>query len=393
MEEVRRIGVVGSGFISRGLILALASIADLSVTKVLTRTNPVHRSDFPRADLLTNSVDELIDHADLVVECSGDVLHATEIVDRVMQAGLPVVTMDPEFQITTGSYFADKGVLTEAEGDQPGCLAALRENVVQMGFQPLVYGNIKRYLNRNPSLEEMRFWARKQGISLQQVTAFTDGTKVQIEQALVANGLGAEIVVTGMLGVSSADVQTGGCLLADGAKRLGFPISDYILSPSAPAGIFIAAEHQDEQREYLRYLKLGDGPYYVLLQNFHLCHLEIQKTIRRVLSGGPVLINNTAHPRISVASISKEALQPGTFVERGMGSFLVRGEAVRITDMPDHVPIGLLDGATIVRNIEPGRYIRFDDVELPDSLALKAWRHITEGVLQGQRPLLRRIVG
>ncbi len=268
MSTSYRIGVVGSGFIARGFVMAMQHVKDLRVTRVLTRTDPRTRKDFPRPELLTNSLDDLIEHADLVVECSGDVLHATEVVHRVLEAGLPVVTMDAEFHITTGSYFVDRGLLTEAEGDQPGCLAALRENILQMGFRPLVYGNIKRFLNHNPTPEEMHFWARKQGITLAQVTAFTDGTKVQIEQALVANGLGADIAVRGMLGIPSPDVEAGARMLADGARRLGHPISDYVLSPGAPAGVFIAAEHDEYQRDYLQYLKLGDGPYYVLLQQF-----------------------------------------------------------------------------------------------------------------------------
>ncbi len=380
MSASYRIGVVGSGFIARGFVMAMQHVKDLRVTRVLTRTDPRTRKDFPRPELLTNSIDDLIEHADIVVECSGDVVHASEVVDRVLQAGLPVVTMDAEFHVTTGSYFVDRGLLTEAEGDQPGCLAALRENILQMGFRPLVYGNIKRFLNHNPTPEEMHFWARKQGITLPQVTAFTDGPKVQIEPALVANGLGAEIAVRGMLGIPSPDVEAGARMLADGARRLGHPISDYVLSPGAPAGVFIAAEHDEYQRDYLQYLKLGDGPYYVLLQPFHLCHLEIQKTIRRVLFEQRILLNNTAYPRISVAAVAKRRLAKGTRIERGIGSFEVRGEAIRILDEPDHVPIGLLANAVLTRDVDAGELIHFDDVELPDTLALHAWQTVLERV-------------
>lgn len=380
MSASYRIGVVGSGFIARGFVMAMQHVKDLRVTRVLTRTDPRTRKDFPRPELLTNSIDDLIEHSDIVVECSGDVVHASEVVDRVLQAGLPVVTMDAEFHVTTGSYFVDRGLLTEAEGDQPGCLAALRENILQMGFRPLVYGNIKRFLNHNPTPEEMHFWARKQGITLPQVTAFTDGTKVQIEQALVANGLGADIAVRGMLGIPSPDVEAGARMLADGARRLGHPISDYVLSPGAPAGVFIAAEHDEYQRDYLQYLKLGDGPYYVLLQPFHLCHLEIQKTIRRVLFEQRILLNNTAYPRISVAAVAKRRLAKGTRIERGIGSFEVRGEAIRILDEPDHVPIGLLANAVLTRDVDAGELIHFDDVELPDTLALHAWQTVLKRV-------------
>jgi len=183
MECMRRIGIVGTGFLARGFVMALEEQKDLIVSKVLTRTSIQERTDFPRQDLLTNSVDELIDNSDLIVECSGDVIHATDIVDKVLSASLAVVTMNSELQVTTGSYFVGRGFITEAEGDQPGCLAALRENVVQMGFRPLVYGNIKGFLNHHPTRAEMEFWARKQNLSLEQVTSFTDGTKIQFEQA------------------------------------------------------------------------------------------------------------------------------------------------------------------------------------------------------------------
>ena len=45
---------------------------------------------------------------------------------------------------------------------------------------------MKGFLNHHPTPGEMRYWAKRQGISLRQVTSFTDGTKIQIEQAFVA---------------------------------------------------------------------------------------------------------------------------------------------------------------------------------------------------------------
>lgn len=376
MEHISRVGIIGSGFLAKGLVVALEEQEDLLVSKVLTRTNIQKRSDFPRQDLLTNSIDELVNNSDLVIECSGDVIHATEMINEVVLASIPVVTMDSELQVTTGSYFVRRGFITEAEGDQPGCLAALRENVVQMGFRPLVYGNIKGFLNHSPTREQMEFWAKKQNISLDKVTSFTDGTKIQFEQALVANGLGAGIAVNGLLGIASEDVNTGAQTLAEKAKNLGYPISDYILSPKSPSGVFIVAEHDERQKMYLGYYKLGEGPYYVLLQSFHLCHLEIAKTVRRVINGGGVLLNNTENPKISIAAIAKRSLNPGYIIRRGIGSFDVRGVTVKIADNQKYVPIGLLAGAVVARHIEPGQHITFSDIELPDSLALRAWQEV-----------------
>jgi len=378
MQNIRRIGVVGTGFIANGLVMALEKQSEFIVSKVLTRRNLQNCLDFHNQDLLTNSMDELIFHSDLVVECSGDAIYGTAVLHKAMAASLPVVTMDAELQVTSGSYLAGRGFITEAEGDQPGCLASLRENVMQMGFTPSVYGNIKGFLNLAPTLEEMRYWSQKSGISLEMVTSFTDGTKVQIEQALVANGLGAGIAQPGLLGIASEDVNAGANLLALEAKRLGFPISDYIISPKAPPGVFIAAWHDERQKDALAYFKLGKGPSYTLLQTYHLCHLEIIKTIRRVAQGGGVLLNNSLLPSISVAAIAKRPLVPGHTIKKGIGSFDVRGIAVTIIDNPQHIPIGLLAEATVKNHIEPGQQIHFSDVDIPESLALKAWMDIMQ---------------
>ena len=379
-SSVTRIGIVGTGFIGQGIVLALESQKDLQVTKVLTRRKINPEFKFVRPELLTDSIDELIENSDLIVECTGSVLWATLVLDRVLEANIPVVTMDSEVHITTGSYLAQKGLITEAEGDQPGCLAALRESAIQMGFKPLVYGNIKGFMNLAPTPEDMAYWSHKQGISLDQVTSFTDGTKVQIEQAFVANGLGADVLQDGLMGPSSDDVFTGGVQIAEAAKQLGRSVSDYILSPKSPAGVFIIAEHDSNQKDYLRYLKMGEGPYYSLVKGYHLCHLEVAKTIRRVLNGGGVLLNNTTTPQVTVVAIAKKDLQVGDKIQRGIGGFEVRGIATKFSSHPNAVPIGLLENVTMVKRVEAGAILTFDDIDIPDSLALTACLKIKESL-------------
>jgi predicted homoserine dehydrogenase-like protein len=271
-------------------------------------------------------------------------------------------------------------LITEAEGDQPGALAAMKRNLVSMGFEPLVYGNLKGFLNLNPTHKEMEYWSRVQGISLEQVVGFTDGTKVNIEQALVANGLGAIIAKQGMFGLESDDIITDSKKLALKAKEIGQPISDYLLqSPQAtkkfPAGVFITAEYSQEQAPALKYLKLGKGPYYTLIRNYHLVHLEIPWTIRQVLSHQDVLLDNSSNPTASVCAVAKKVLKPGTVIRRYDRNFQVRGEAISIKDAPNHVPFGLVKDLVVKHTIEPGQILEFDDLEVPPSKAYDAWRY------------------
>jgi predicted homoserine dehydrogenase-like protein len=376
MQNVSRIGLVGSGFIASGFArLVINHHPDLLISAVLTRRPLNQAGDFPCPEKLTHSVQELLDKSDLIVECSGDVLHSTDVIDQALKAGKPVVTMNSEFHVTTGSYFVGKGLLTEAEGDQPGSTAALREEAIMMGFKPLVYGNMKGFLNHHPTPEEMAYWAGKQGISVAQTTSFTDGTKIQIEQALIANCFGATITRQGMEGPKTTDVTKTAIDLARTAAELGQAISDYVLAPGN-AGVFVVGTHDKSEWKALNYLKLGDGPYYVLVRPFHLCQYEIIKTVRRVLGGGGVLLNNSSKPAISIVAIAKSAIKAGTQVDRAIGGFQFRGEAVRAPDAPNHVPIGLVQNAVIRRDLEPGQVLTYDDVDLPASLAFDIARQL-----------------
>lgn len=376
------IGIIGTGFIARGVMMALAHYPQLVISKVLTRRKKGGVDKLPvNEKLLTHRVDDVISQSDLVVECSGDPVHGTEAVYQILKAGIPVVTMDSELQIVSGTQLIKHGTLIEAEGDQPGSLAALDLDVKAMGFKPVVYGNMKGFLNLNPKQADMEFWAEKQGISLNQVTAFTDGSKVQIEQAVVANGLGATITQRGLTGVACTDYDSGVKELAAKAEGLDKPISDYIVLPGGVAGVFIVAEHEQEQVDYLRYLKLGDGPKYIITRPFHLCHLEVPKTIMKVLAGDmSYSFNNGANPKIQVAAVAKREIKAGEQISRALGSFDFRGEAVLIEDEPEIVPITLLSQATIKHDLDPGGVVRFADVQLKPSLALKFWQETVKEV-------------
>lgn len=371
-----RIGIIGTGFIGNGLKNFISSLKDMQVSSILTQRN---LNNFHQSDLYTNSVNELIDKCDLVVECNGNPIYATDMIDQVLEAGLPVVTMDAELHLTSGSYLSTKGLITEAEGDQPGTLAAFKNRLINLGFRPLVYGNLKGFLNLNPTLEEMQYWASKQGISVKEVTGATDGTKIQVEQAFIANGLGAVIAKQGMFGYETVDIDVDAQRLAAHAKEIGKSISDYLLKSQKikkdfPKGVFITAEHDPSQVSALAYLKVGEGPFYTLIHNYYLCHLEIPETIRQVLNNQTVLLDNSQKPTASVCALAKRDLSAGVKIDHENRHFHVRGEAIQIKDNPNHIPIGLMNDVVLKHNVVFGQMIEVDDVDIPDSKALQAWQ-------------------
>lgn len=378
-----KIGVSGTGFIATGLVHLLERSPDFLISKVLTR-RPLGSVDSIAPCYLTNSIDEMVDGSDIVFECSGDAIHATDVVLRATEVGKRVVTINSEFHVTTGSFFAQRGdYVTEADGDQPGCLARLKLEIEGMGFEPQAYVNLKGFLNPNPTHRDMTYWSEKQELALDQVVSFTDGTKLQIEQALVANGLGATIACEGMIG-STVDSLSDLDYLVDASNRADMPVSDYALCKGAPPGVLIVARNPEADRRpgYLPFARLltTEGSGFVLLRPFHLCHLEALNTIRKVAQGEPELLNNSSAPRIGVGAVAKNPMKAGAVIKKGAGGFDVRGQAVHMVDHPDAVPICLLKNTAVVRDVEPGEVVRFEHVALADTAALRLYRKIRRSV-------------
>ena len=109
--------------------------------------------------------------------------------------------------------------------------------------------------------------------------------------------------------------------------------------------------------------------------------------MERLLQGRPPLLDNGALPQVSVASLAKRELEPGHVIERGCGSFDVRGTCVNIAARPGHVPICLASDLRLKRRVEAGQLLTMDDVELPESEALAAWQAIERRVLAAHRPV------
>ncbi|MCL6258971.1 NAD(P)-dependent oxidoreductase [Aquiflexum sp. TKW24L] len=368
-----KVGLVGSGTIIRGLVKLINLSSEMVVSGILTRRIGLIEDLEVSNDLVHQIPEKLFLKSDIIVVSTGDPIYSTEMINAAFQYNLPVVTMDADTMVTTGTWLSKQGLITESNGDQPGCLASLRQEVLDMGFTPIVYGNIKGFLNLNPVPDEMNYWALKQGFSVESVTSFTDGTKVQIEQALVANAFGATIAKPGLIGLQTEDFEGSSFKIAEVADSIGMPISDFILSKTAPPGVFIVSKHDENLRNELRTYKMGDGPFYHHYKPIHLCFFEIPGTIKRLFYQKEILIDNSNNPSTSVAAIAKRKISKGDFIKKGIGSFDTRGIAVKIADEPNHVPIGLLQNARLKENIEEGQIIKFSDIEIPPSLAVKAW--------------------
>lgn len=312
--------------------------------------------------------------ADVVMEVTGTVAYGADVAIRAITAKKHLVTMNPELQVTAGTELkkladAHHVGITDVIGDQPGSLARLMGHTRLLGFKPLIVGNMKRYLDTHATQEKMKPWAEDKGLAVRQTVSFTDGTKQAIEMNLVSNYFGMSILKRGMHGPYVSRVEEALDVFPfDQIPQEG--IVDYVIGKTLFPGVFIVVEHTDpNQKKYLRYLGLGEGPRYLLFEPYHLCHLEVAGTIANLVLFGSETINNSLKPRTTTITIAKKDLKSGIKLD-GIGGDTVYG-TLDVQLLDQYLPVGLADGAELIRDIAQDDPITLQDVKLPDNAATR----------------------
>jgi predicted homoserine dehydrogenase-like protein len=218
-----------------------------------------------------------------------------------------------------------------------------------------------------------------------QCCAYTDGTKLGVEMALIANATGLVPWTPGMEGPRAADVHDVFDLF-DFEKYGEQGVVDYVLGAQPGGGVFVVGYNDDPlQAQYLSYYKMGDGPFYLFYRPYHLCHLETPWAIgRAAIHGRPIL--SPDHGRVAdVYAYAKRDLAPGDEIPHGIGGEHLYGLIDRCAkaDPDGIVPIALLDADAetlpkVSRAVSQGEPLTYDDVSLPDSALLRLFREQEE---------------
>lgn len=382
--------VVGLGFMGFGFVSGVRAIKGIRVPIVISR-RPQETVNFLTSNKIASVIESnttrirenankgVISVTDdlkvikeyknaIVIEMTGTIDYGTEVSLETIKAGKHLVTMNPELQATVGSKLkelADKKglIITDVLGDQPGSLTRLIAQAQLMGFEIVVAGNMKRFMNESATQEEMQPWADAKGLNVKQTTSFTDGTKQSIEMNLVANYFGMSVAKKGMTGLKVENLNE--LLSAYNFSKLPKKgIVDYALGLNLFPGIFIIAKHKDpNQVKYLKYLSLGDGPYYLLFEPYHLCHLEVAQTIAKVALYGVATVNNSTNPVTMTVAVTKRNLKKGEKLD-GIGGDTVHGVIDTIKNSKGLLPVGLSGGAVVTQDIKKGENIKLSQVDL-----------------------------
>jgi predicted homoserine dehydrogenase-like protein len=416
-----RLGLVGAGFMARGLINQVVnSTPGMQLTVVCNRTpakahaavtdagaTPAAAESLRDVERIAGSgavavTDDIAlvagcDAVDVVVDATGAVAFGAELALACIAGGKHLVLLNAEVDATLGPLLATRAdaagvVYSGADGDQPAVQMNLIRFVRQIGLRPLVAGNIKGLQDpyRNPTTQEG--FAKRWGQDPWMVTSFADGTKVSVEEALVANAAGFSVHQRGMLGRDHSghvDELTG-MYDVEELRALGGAV-DYVVGSRPGPGVYVMAEHDDpKQRHYLELYKLGTGPLYSFYTPYHLCHFEVPTTVARVALLGDPAIRPLGGPKVDVVPLAKTDLAAGTVLD-APGGYHYYGEAERaeVTHAERLLPLGLAEGCRLVRDLPKDAVLTYDDVVVPEGRLVDRLRAEQDQMFFGSAAALR----
>jgi predicted homoserine dehydrogenase-like protein len=360
-------------------------IAGIEHHRIVETVSQLHAAMRDGVPAITQNLDLLFETGplDVLIEATGTLEFGARTVFKAIEFGKHVLSFNTELDATIGPLIAHRarqaGVkYSVAEGDQPGCTLNLYREVRMRGFNPLVCINIKGMLDPYRTPETQAGFAKSWGMNPYMATNFADGTKVNLEQAAIANCIGFRVNKRGMNHFDApgqhVDALTQLYDLEDLQAHGG--VVDYIIGALPSPGVCIYATCGDPfTAKYLKYGKLGEGPFYSFYIPYHLLFFEIGSSVARLVDFDDIIIAAPAGPRVEVATIAKTALRAGDKLD-GLGGFKVYGECENTPSFvaEDLLPIGLADGTTVQRDIAKDEPVRMKDVRFSDTYLLDLYQ-------------------
>jgi predicted homoserine dehydrogenase-like protein len=391
-----RVALVGAGYMGRGIALQIVTATQgMKLVAISNRTRSEAERAYRQAGVDAAKAVETVaqleavvaegqvaitddamllcqaEGIDAVVEVTGTIEFGARVALEAIEHGKHVVLMNAELDATLGpilKVYADRAgvVITNSDGDQPGVIMNLYRFVKAIGCQPVLAGNIKGLHDPYRTPETQRGYAAKYYQKPRMVTSFADGTKISMEMATVANGTGFRVGKRGMYGPYCAHVNDA-LTLFPMDQLLNGGLVDYIVGAQPASGVFVLGynEHPLQQR-YLKYYKMGDGPFYVFYTPYHLCHLEVPLTVARAVLFQDAALTPLAGPVCDVITAAKRDLKAGEMLD-GIGGFTSYGllENSEVCRTENLLPMGLSEGCSLRKDIPKDQAITYNDVELP----------------------------
>jgi len=298
-----------------------------------------------------------------------------------------VVMLNALTDVTVGYVFklmADNArvIYTFSAGDEPGVILELCSFAQILGFKIVAAGKGKNNpLNRAVTPDNLKEVSRKAGASPEALASFVDGTKTMLEMTILANATGFIPDKRGMHGPKASvdDLLNVFRLKGEGGILNREGVVDYAIGNVAPGVFAIVKTKQKTLIKDLKYLKMGDGPHYLLYRPYHLGNSEAPLSIARAVFDGEPSIAPLGVSVAETVAVAKKDLKTGEEID-DIGGYTVYGiiERAGIVKDKNLLPIGLAKGAKLLSDVKKGQAISYDKVKLDESLFMLILRRLQD---------------
>ncbi|MCI4665764.1 MAG: SAF domain-containing protein [Neomegalonema sp.] len=352
---------------------------------------------------------------DVVIDATGSPAAGVRHALRAAAEGRHMVMVNVEADVLAGGYLAERFaqaglVYSMAYGDQPALVCEMIDWARACGFKVVAAGKGTKYLPIFASSTPDTVWdhygltpeeAAQGGMNPQMFNSFLDGTKSALEMAAISNAAGLKAPKDGLL-FPPAGVHDLAQILkpqADGGVLEEAGMVEVVSSLERDGrqvvgdlrwGVYVTFEAADNtgagaayvQRCFREYGVSTDpsGRYAALWRPSHLIGLELGISVANAaLRGEPT--GRTNGFVSDVVAVAKRPLAVGEMLD-GEGGYTVWGRIMRAEDSVARagLPIGLAHGVKLTRPVAEGQPLSWDDVEAPDSEAVRVRREMEEAL-------------
>jgi predicted homoserine dehydrogenase-like protein len=310
-----------------------------------------------------------LESLDAVVEATGLTEVGARVAWNCILHSKHVIMLNVETDVTVGPLLhrlAQKAscVYTAASGDEPGVCKMLYDFAGIMGFEVICLGKGKNNpIDLSATPDSCREEAERKGMNPKMLAAFKDGSKTMVELAAMSNATGLVPDVPGMHGakVDVPDLARVFVPQEDGGILSKRGCVDYSTGKVAP-GVFVIVTTADPRvRVDMKFLSMGDGPYYTFYRPFHLCNVETTVSIAEaVLYGESSIVSKRMVSE--VATIAKRDLRAGEIAgEIGSPDIFGRTYLFAEAHAQGAIPLGLAPGGKVLRAIAKGELLTEDN--------------------------------
>jgi len=396
VKSPTKIGIVGIGSIGRGMVLQssltpgieCSAIADINLSRAIEVAKQFNYNYKVVNNL--SEMNEAIRKGQLAVCEDGNLIASSEQInvfiestssiiggglfgDKALDHNQHLIMMNYEADLMYGSYLMTKArrnnlVYTVCDGDQPAVIKRIIEEVEFMGFKTVMAGNMKGFLNRYVTPLSIKEEAEKRDLDPKMCASYSDGSKLCIEMAVMANGIGGYTVIPGMLGPKMSNIH-------EIFDHYDFhkiwngedPMVDYVLGAKPSGGVFVIGyTDHPYQKSTLSWLPpdMGPGPFYLFYRPYHLCHFEFAATVAEIVLNNRAVLKPDYGFKTNVYAYAKKDLKKGEMLD-GLGGYGCYGliENCSENKLKAGLPICLAENVSLKRDIPRDGKIFLEDIE------------------------------